>query len=241
MKKIVLTLTIFCVITCTVFFLLHDRHFVDINEIDNSSPERKLAGNEELQLNLNALEPNYKMLFQTESEFVNDDYRYRCVIFENEDERILYVIKEYKNGTYNLLVRNNNAILKNEEGGIWGDPFDIVSISKTEMKIVFYGGSSWRWQYSFLFKINGDKITLYKCRYAFKHRDDYEISNDKIAKNFDSGIIKYYFPKRGILKLKEMDNGKIKTKEYLLKQIDISLTEFSIYDLMEKMAYSDSE
>jgi hypothetical protein len=68
------------------------------------------------------------------------------------------LIIAYGNGdnTYKFSVMAENAILKVDEGGVWGDPLEGVSIDRGSLLIDFYGGSNWRWysKYRFRFQNN---------------------------------------------------------------------------------------
>lgn len=89
------------------------------------------------------------------------------------------------------------------------------------MIISFYGGSNWRWQFIFSFKINDESIILQKCRYAFKCLKDSDIENDKMIE--DGGEIIYYYPKKGILKSMKMNKATIGKKVNKLEKKEIEL------------------
>ena len=55
-----------------------------------------------------------------------------------------------EDGGYRLGERSTTLLLRSEEGGIFGDPYDGVFIDNG-LKIHFYGGSSYRWSISLLF------------------------------------------------------------------------------------------
>lgn len=48
-------------------------------------------------------------------------------------------------GIYTSSVRNDSVVLKEDEGGIFGDPFAGMEIENGELRISHYGGSAWRW------------------------------------------------------------------------------------------------
>ncbi len=48
-------------------------------------------------------------------------------------------------GIYTSSVRNDSVVLKEDEGGIFGDPFAGMEITNGELHISHYGGSAWRW------------------------------------------------------------------------------------------------
>lgn len=198
---------------------------VGMLKISDKQPENK---------NINQLEnlkPGYKILCQSKSEFGDNNYRYIGVIFENDDERVLYFLKEYKDGTYKILVKNKDAIFKKDEGGVFGDPFENMLLKEDNLIISLYGGSNWRWQYVFTFKINDESIVLQKCRYAFKSLEDCEIGSDEIIK--DGGVIKYYYPAEGILESVKMNQDILEKKEDKLEKKEIELKEYDIYSVSD--------
>lgn len=86
---------IFVVIICIVAIFI----LLKINCKQTEIPQNSLAEKENKN-QIELLEPGYKILCQYKTEFADENYRYIGTIFENDDERILYMIKEYKNGTY---------------------------------------------------------------------------------------------------------------------------------------------
>ncbi len=77
----------------------------------------------------------------------------------NDDEaemsgkpRILFIIFKTKDGTYKLSVQSATIIMREGTGGVYGDPFDGMEYSRGSLVINFYGGSSWRWGYTYRFR-----------------------------------------------------------------------------------------
>jgi hypothetical protein len=70
--------------------------------------------------------------------------------------RMLLIAFGDKNDTYTLSVKAEKAILRSNEGGVWGDPLEGISIDRGSVLISFYGGSNWRWysKYRFRFQDN---------------------------------------------------------------------------------------
>jgi hypothetical protein len=66
--------------------------------------------------------------------------------------RALIIAFGHKNKTYSLSIKAEKAILKSDEGGVWGDPFESVSIDRGSVLISFYGGSNDRWYYLYRFR-----------------------------------------------------------------------------------------
>ncbi|WP_340021744.1 hypothetical protein MHI24_22445 [Paenibacillus sp. FSL K6-1096] len=57
-----------------------------------------------------------------------------------------------KNNTYSLSIIAKNVILQADEGGIWGDPFDSLTIDRGSVLVSDYGGSNWRWYNKYRFR-----------------------------------------------------------------------------------------
>lgn len=70
--------------------------------------------------------------------------------------RVLHIYKQ-KHGNWELWQKSESAILKSEEGGMMGDPFESLEIQNGILKIYHSGGSSWKWseQHKYRFQ-NGD-------------------------------------------------------------------------------------
>lgn len=71
--------------------------------------------------------------------------------------RILFIAFGDSQGNYTSSVQSDKAILKSDEGGVWGDPFNEISVNRGSLLINFYGGSNWRWDktYRFRYQNNG--------------------------------------------------------------------------------------
>jgi hypothetical protein len=54
--------------------------------------------------------------------------------------------------TYGFSVMAENAMLKVDEGGVWGDPIEGISVDRGSLLIDFYGGSNWRWYSTYRFR-----------------------------------------------------------------------------------------
>jgi hypothetical protein len=72
--------------------------------------------------------------------------------------RLLLILFKQQNG-YVFGGSSKTAILCHECGGIYGDPFMNVNITKGVLKIYHYGGSSWRWGYTHKYRY--DKNAFY--------------------------------------------------------------------------------
>jgi len=108
--------------------------------------------------------------------------------------RILFIALK-NDDKYKLIVQTDNAILKSQEGGIFGDPFSGISIRKNSLFIYFYGGSAWRWSYSFQFRYQDKGLYLIGVASTYYHNGTHE------------GESKEYNLLTGIMHLKETDQN----------------------------------
>lgn len=65
--------------------------------------------------------------------------------------RIMFILFKENDG-YRLSIQSGKAILKADEGGIWGDPLQDLLINRGSVVLTFYGGSSSRWGYTYRFR-----------------------------------------------------------------------------------------
>ncbi len=65
--------------------------------------------------------------------------------------RVLFIAFKDK-GNYQLSVQTAKAILKADQGGVWGDPFEDILVNRGSLLINFYGGSNYRWAYRYRFR-----------------------------------------------------------------------------------------
>lgn len=78
-----------------------------------------------------------------------------------EGDRETYVLLAEKDG-YKVRHTNQGLVLRADEGGVWGDPFEGLKIEDGILTISLYGGSNWRWAYQYQFKYSGSKLALIK-------------------------------------------------------------------------------
>ena len=74
---------------------------------------------------------------------------------ENFDTtRPLLLLEGNNQGLYRLMAKNDNVILCKICGGVYGDPFEGISIENTGFTLDFRGGSRWRWTRHISFKFD---------------------------------------------------------------------------------------
>lgn len=139
---------------------------------------------------------------------------------EEAPPRELIIAFGNKDNTYSLSINAEKVILRADEGGIWGDPFDSLSIDRGSVVVSDYGGSNWRWynKYRFRFQNNdwyligatmGSYFTGTTTRENADEEDYNLLTGDYIVrKTDDNGNIVTTKGNRGIknlVKLKEFN------------------------------------
>ena len=74
--------------------------------------------------------------------------------------RILWVYIFKENAENVLLLSNVHALYRADEGGVWGDPLESISIARGSLFLKLYGGSNWRWSESYQFQYRTDALYL---------------------------------------------------------------------------------
>lgn len=67
-------------------------------------------------------------------------------------QRALLIAFGTMENSFLLSIIADKVILKADEGGIWGDPFESLSIERGSVVVSEYGGSNWRWYNKFRFR-----------------------------------------------------------------------------------------
>jgi hypothetical protein len=129
---------------------------------------------------------DWSLLDYKENDFNEDGLNDIVGVIEHQgsDEimypRILFIYFNNGNG-YSLNLMNPYLILNRDEGGIFGDPYEELSVGKNTFTTNAYGGSAWRWSENNTYEYkNGDWFLLstecwsgygpFETSYAF---DDY--------------------------------------------------------------------
>ena len=68
-----------------------------------------------------------------------------------KNQRPLLILTRGADGKLTLAKRNERIIMCSECGGVFGDPFEGVTVGRNTFTAEFYGGSAWRWKYSYKF------------------------------------------------------------------------------------------
>ena len=75
----------------------------------------------------------------------------------DESTRPFLILIRQANGKLKQQKRNDNMVLCRQCGGVFGDPYESTAINDKGFTISFYGGSSWRWGYTYSFEFKPAK------------------------------------------------------------------------------------
>lgn len=115
---------------------------------------------------------------------------------ETEPARLLVILFKNKNG-YQLADVSDQAVMCRHCGGVFGDPFEGISILNNVLTISHYGGSAWRWGYNHKFKFQKNDFYLIAQSYLYYWDVEYcdkleEFAATKnIEENFVTGDYSY--------------------------------------------------
>jgi hypothetical protein len=114
----------------------------------------------------------YALLDSASGDLNQDGFRDYIVVLKNlgedsleETARPLIILLGNKQNGLDLYARNDSVVYCKNCGGIFGDPYQGITIKKQYFSIDHYGGSSWRWTRNTTFRY--DKVK----RKFLLHRD----------------------------------------------------------------------
>lgn len=146
---------------------------------------------------------------------IEEDFKYEMGD-EKAPERILLILFKQKDNSYKLVKQSSKAILKANEGGIFGDPFYKGLFYKNgALGISFYGGSADRWGLTYIFRYQkgdwyliGATIDETNTNTGKEVIRDYNLSTGKllIKKGTEGGSFKSQWINRGRKKLLKIDD-----------------------------------
>ena len=67
------------------------------------------------------------------------------------NQRPLLILVRGEDGRLAEAKRNERVVMCSQCGGVFGDPFEGVTAARNTFTVMFYGGSNWRWAYSYKF------------------------------------------------------------------------------------------
>lgn len=166
-------------------------------------------------------------LVKAEGDLNKDGITDIAVVIESTEEdeeappRALLIAFGNNDGTYTLSIISDKVILKRDEGGTWGDPFESLSIDRGSVLVSDYGGSNWRWYNKYRFRFQDDDWYLigattgsyYSAETTRDHADEEDINlltGDYILRTTDeNGKVKIIKGNRGKKKLIKLSDFNI--------------------------------
>lgn len=154
MNKLFKLLALFTFLSINVFAQANKVNFKEISiDIENLPKEIKAfvpEGYEALNatsgnLNLDAIPDVILVVHQPNEKETSD-------VVDHPTKRPLLVLIGEGNNKYRLAARNDNAVYCVDCGGVFGDPFEGISIKNGIFSVEHYGGSAWRWTKIITFK-----------------------------------------------------------------------------------------
>lgn len=116
-------------------------------------------------------------------------------VVDNPAERPLLILIGEGKG-YRLAARNDEVVLCVDCGGVFGDPFDGISIKNGVFSVEHYGGSSWRWTKIITFKYSPKDKNWLLTRVgsdSFHASEPEKVKTEvKTAKNFGKILFEKY-------------------------------------------------
>lgn len=67
------------------------------------------------------------------------------------DQRPLLILTRGAEGKLAIARRNERVVMCSDCGGVFGDPFEGVTVGRNTFTVEHYGGSAWRWKNSYKF------------------------------------------------------------------------------------------
>lgn len=98
------------------------------------------------------------------------------IIKEFQRPRMLAIYFKKSNRQYALALQNNHFILREKEGGSYGDPYQSLSVENNTLQLNFTGGSAWQWNLSYQFVYLQQDWVLTGATNRYFHRGTGELT-----------------------------------------------------------------
>lgn len=107
----------------------------------------------------------YELLNDIQGDLNKDGIKERVLVYNTADTTEDGIVRELQlfkrfNNHWKLWIKNRNTIRKSWEGGMMGDPYEGIEIKNGLLRISFSGGSSWKWNYTDIYRFQNHDFWL---------------------------------------------------------------------------------
>lgn len=143
---------------------------------------------------------NFTILDTASGDINKDGVKDLVVIIRNDFEkyntdttRPVLLLQGNKSGQYKLIARNDSVVLCMGCGGIFGDPYQGITIKNGYFSIEHYGGSGWRWTriITFKFDTNTKQFVLQRDAGFSWHVSDVNKQTEKLFGKSDFNKVSF--------------------------------------------------
>jgi hypothetical protein len=113
--------------------------------------------------------------------------------YDNPAKRPLLLLLGQPDGSLELAARNDNVVLCQACGGVFGDPWNGITIKDGYFSIEHYGGSNWRWTRIITFKWSekDNEWLLHKDGGVSYHTSDPDKMKEEVKTVKDFGVVPF--------------------------------------------------
>lgn len=111
------------------------------------------------------LPKGYQIIAEKTGDLDRDGINEKVIVYNTQDTTEDGIVRELcifkiSNGHWKLWKKTKNAILKSQEGGMMGDPFEGIEIVNGVLIISVSGGSSWKWWHQDKYRYQNNQFRL---------------------------------------------------------------------------------
>lgn len=168
---------------------------------------------------------DYMLLQETSGDLDKDSIQEKVQVFNTTDTSDLGIVRElrilkFQQNQWKLWKSSRFAIMKSQESGMMGDPFESISIKKGILIIEHFGGSSWKWHHTDKYRFQNGEFQLIGYTSNYGKPCNYWIDND-----FNLSTGKYVYKKEPERCEGEevFPEDKFETETFVKKGIKLSL------------------
>ncbi len=165
---------------------------------------------------------NYTVLDSAQADFNKDGLMDVALVIEkmntDDEERAILILQKYKAG-YVINTLNKTTLYCKTCGGIFGDPYNGITFNQNILKVHNYGGSSWRWSNTHIFRYQKGEWQLIGLSYDSYHSMGCDESCDVLACSLTSIDINLSTKKAHYI---ETNDGQYIAKKDYWKKINFS-------------------